>query len=144
MTAAASDSGSGPERVAVRYRQALRCLDVMIMMELAGRGVSVRELGFLPMLLAGREGIDQFIDATLQPVLDYDRHRDGDLARTLDAYFEAGRSPTNAAELLHMHPNTVTRRLDRVKRLLGPTWQLPSRALEIQLALHLHRLLTEL
>ncbi|MFD6260576.1 helix-turn-helix domain-containing protein [Micromonospora chalcea] len=144
VTAAASDSGSGPERVAVRYRQALRCLDVMIMMELAGRGVSVRELGFLPMLLAGREGIDQFIDATLQPVLDYDRHRDGDLARTLDAYFEAGRSPTNAAELLHMHPNTVTRRLDRVKRLLGPTWQLPSRALEIQLALRLHRLLTEL
>ncbi|MFG1747214.1 helix-turn-helix domain-containing protein [Micromonospora chalcea] len=144
VTAAASDSGSGPERVAVRYRQALRCLDVMISMELAGRGVSVRELGFLPMLLAGREGIDQFIDATLQPVLDYDRHRDGDLARTLDAYFEAGRSPTNAAELLHMHPNTVTRRLDRVKRLLGPTWQLPARALEIQLALRLHRLLTEL
>ncbi|MBQ1041629.1 MULTISPECIES: helix-turn-helix domain-containing protein [unclassified Micromonospora] len=144
VTAAASDSGSGPEQVAVRYRQALRCLDVMIMMELAGRGVSVRELGFLPMLLAGREGIDQFIDATLQPVLDYDRHRDGDLARTLDAYFEAGRSPTNAAELLHMHPNTVTRRLDRVKRLLGPTWQLPARALEIQLALRLHRLLTEL
>lgn len=144
VTVAASDSGSGPEQVAVRYRQALRCLDVMIMMELAGRGVSVRELGFLPMLLAGREGIDQFIDATLQPVLDYDRHRDGDLARTLDAYFEAGRSPTNAAELLHMHPNTVTRRLDRVKRLLGPTWQLPARALEIQLALRLHRLLTEL
>lgn len=144
VTAAASNPISGPSGVAVRYRQALRCLEVMIMMDLGGRGVSVPELGFLPMLLAGREGIDQFIDATLQPILAYDKHRDGDLVRTLDAYFQAGRSPTNAAESLHMHPNTVARRLDRVKKLLGPDWQGPSRALEIQLALRLHRLLTEL
>ncbi|MEU7612599.1 helix-turn-helix domain-containing protein [Micromonospora sp. NPDC049204] len=144
VTAAASNPSSGPVGVAARYRQALRCLEIMILMDLGGRGVSVQELGFLPMLLAGREGIDQFIDTTLQPILDYDRHRNGDLGRTLDAYFQSGRSPTNAAKLLHMHPNTVTRRLERVTRLLGSTWQRPSRALEIQLALRLHRLLTEL
>jgi sugar diacid utilization regulator len=144
VTAAASNPSSGLGGVVVRYRQALRCLEIMISMDLGGRGVSVQELGFLPMLLAGREGIDQFIDATLRPILDYDEHRGGDLVRTLDAYFQAGRSPTNAADLLHMHPNTVARRLDRVKRLLGPAWQDPSRALEIQLALRLHRLLTGL
>jgi DNA-binding PucR family transcriptional regulator len=39
-----------------------------------------------------------------------------------------------------VHVNTVTQRLDRVARLLDPGWQRPDRALEIQLALRLHRL----
>jgi hypothetical protein len=36
--------------------------------------------------------------------------------------------------------NTVAQRLERVGRLLGDGWQSPARALEIQLALRLHRL----
>ena len=39
-----------------------------------------------------------------------------------------------------MHVNTVTQRLDRVGRLLGKDWSTPARALEMQLALRLHRL----
>jgi DNA-binding PucR family transcriptional regulator len=39
-----------------------------------------------------------------------------------------------------VHVNTVTQRLDRVARLLGPDWSAPDRALEVQLALRLHRL----
>jgi len=42
--------------------------------------------------------------------------------------------------VLHVHVNTVTQRLDRVGQLLGPQWQRPERALEVQLALRLHRL----
>jgi DNA-binding PucR family transcriptional regulator len=38
-----------------------------------------------------------------------------------------------------VHPNTVTQRLDRVKRLLGASWNSPEQALEVQLALRLHR-----
>jgi DNA-binding PucR family transcriptional regulator len=41
---------------------------------------------------------------------------------------------------LHVHVNTVTQRLDRVAQLLGIDWQKPDRALEVQLALRLHRL----
>ena len=44
------------------------------------------------------------------------------------------------AEILHVHVNTVTQRLDRVAQLLGTDWQKPDRALEVQLALRLHRL----
>ena len=36
--------------------------------------------------------------------------------------------------------NTVTQRLERVANLLGADWQKPERALEVQLALRLHRL----
>jgi DNA-binding PucR family transcriptional regulator len=39
-----------------------------------------------------------------------------------------------------VHPNTVTQRLERVKRLLGADWNSPEHALEVQLALRLHRI----
>ncbi len=39
-----------------------------------------------------------------------------------------------------MHVNTVTQRLSRLANLLGTDWQRPERALELQLALRLHRL----
>lgn len=72
-------------------------------------------------------------------MLEYDRQRFTDLGRTLDAYFETGASPTRAAQKLHVHPNTVARRLERVAELLGPDWQDPGQALEVQLALRLSR-----
>ena len=45
-----------------------------------------------------------------------------------------------AAAALHVHVNTVAQRLERIGTLLGAGWQEPDRALEIQLALRLHRL----
>jgi len=40
-----------------------------------------------------------------------------------------------------VHVNTVAQRLERVAALLGATWQQPDRALELQLALRLRRLM---
>ena len=73
-------------------------------------------------------------------VLEYDGRRGTDLVGTLRAYFDSGASPARSAEVLHVHVNTVTQRLDRVARLLGRDWSTPGRALEIQLALRLHGL----
>jgi DNA-binding PucR family transcriptional regulator len=73
-------------------------------------------------------------------VVDYDARRGTDLVRTLDAYFASGMSPARTKDELHVHVNTVAQRLERVGRLLGSDWQSPSRALEVQLALRLHRL----
>ena len=81
-----------------------------------------------------------FVDATLAPVLEYDSKRGADLQATLQAFFDAGASPARAAEALRVHVNTVTQRLERVGRLLGKDWNSPARALEVQLALRLHRL----
>ncbi len=73
-------------------------------------------------------------------MLRYDARRGTELAATLAAYFEHDRSPARCAALLHVHVNTVTQRLDRVRQLLGAGWTDPAGALQIQLALHLHRL----
>jgi len=88
------------------------------------------------------EGADVagYLDRVLGPLVDYDARRGSDLVGTLAAYFAAGASPRRAASALHVHVNTVGQRLDRVTSLLGDDWQTPERALEIQLALRLHRL----
>ncbi|HEX7745596.1 MAG TPA: helix-turn-helix domain-containing protein, partial [Micromonosporaceae bacterium] len=83
-----------------------------------------------------------FLDDTLGRVVDYDARRGTALVKTLEAYFGVGGSLARAAELLHVHVNTVTQRLERVGQLLGADWQRPERALEVQLALRLHRLRT--
>ncbi|SES39815.1 GAF domain-containing protein [Actinokineospora terrae] len=130
---------TGPESVYPGYQEAVRCLDAVVALGVTGGAASVRELGFVGSLVSSNQDVGGFIDQVVGPVLEYDRDRFTDLVPTLQAYFEAGASPTYAAERLHVHTNTVTRRLDRVKDLLGPDWQKPARALEIQLALRLLR-----
>ena len=84
--------------------------------------------------------IDGYVAAHLGPLLDYDARRGSELVKTLRAYFDAGGSPRHAASTLHVHVNTVSQRLERISALLGPDWQRPDSALELQLALRLRRL----
>jgi DNA-binding PucR family transcriptional regulator len=84
------------------------------------------------------------VTRTLGPVIRYDRERSSALLETLEVYFATGQSPALSAKRLHVHPNTITQRLDRVKRLLGASWNSPEHALDVQLALRLHRLRSRL
>jgi type II secretory pathway pseudopilin PulG len=102
---------------------------------------SAADLGFAG--LVGRAAdVEGYLERVLGPLRDYDARRGTDLVGTMAAWFAAGGSPRRAAAALHVHVNTVGQRLDRVAALLGPDWQDPDRALELQLALHLHRLRT--
>ena len=73
----------------------------------------------------------------------YDAERQRDLAATLETYLEQARHHARTCEALHIHPNTLYQRLDRVTEVLGPRWKEPDRALELQVALRLHRLLAD-
>ncbi|MEU0400102.1 GAF domain-containing protein [Streptomyces sp. NPDC006197] len=129
-----------PDQVAVAYQEARRCLDALVLLHRSGQGAAAEDLGFLGLLLADGRDIDGFVGRTIGQVVAYDRRRGTELVRTLDAYFASGMSPARTKDELHVHVNTVAQRLERVGRLLGPDWQTPARALEIQLALRLHAL----
>ncbi|MFC1409700.1 helix-turn-helix domain-containing protein [Streptacidiphilus sp. N1-12] len=139
VTVAGAGPFSGVEGVHPTSAEALRCLDAQTALGAAGTSATARELGFLGVLLSESNDVVGYIRQTLGPVLDYDALRATNLIETLEAYFASGSSPTYAAELLHVHPNTVSRRLERISELLGPNWQKPTQALEIQLALRLER-----
>ncbi|KUJ49276.1 MULTISPECIES: helix-turn-helix domain-containing protein [Micromonospora] len=147
VTAGASGPVAGPTSLAVAFREADRCLAALGALGRAGQGASTAELGFVGLLLGtvsgdGDADVSQFLATTIGPVVDYDARRGTALVRTLEAYFGVGGSLARAAELLHVHVNTVTQRLERVGQLLGADWQKPEQALQVQLALRLHRLRT--
>lgn len=129
-----------PAAVADGYAEARRCREALGVLGRAGQGAAAADFGFLGLLLADTRDVDGFVRRTLGVVADYDARRGTELLRTLGAYFACGMSPARTKDELHVHVNTVAQRLDRVSRLLGPDWQTPARALEIQLALRLHQL----
>ncbi|MDQ0758369.1 sugar diacid utilization regulator [Streptomyces canus] len=134
------DLADQPDAVAAAYEEGRRCLDALRLLGRSGDGAAAEDFGFLGLLLAGDRDIAGFVDRTIGQVVAYDDRRGTDLLRTLDAYFACGMSPARTKDELHVHVNTVAQRLERVGRLLGEDWQSPARALEIQLALKLHRL----
>ncbi|MEU5209210.1 helix-turn-helix domain-containing protein [Streptomyces sp. NPDC020742] len=129
-----------PAAVAEAYAEARRCREALCALGRAGQGAAAADFGFLGLLLSDTRDVDGFVHRTLGAVADYDARRGTELVRTLAAYFACGMSPARTKDALHVHVNTVAQRLERVGRLLGPDWQSPARALEIQLALRLHQL----
>ena len=147
VTAGSSGPASGAGALAHAYREADRCVTALVALGRSGDGASTSELGFVGLLLGavtdgGDRGVTRFLHHAIGPVVDYDARRGTALVKTLECYFGAGGSLARAAEQLHVHVNTVTQRLERVAQLLGADWQRPERALEVQLALRLHRLRT--
>jgi sugar diacid utilization regulator len=134
------DLTARPEAVVAAYEEGRRCLDALRLLGRSGDGAAAEDFGFLGLLLAGDRDVAGFVDRTIGQVVAYDERRGTDLVRTLDAYFACGMSPARTKDELHVHVNTVAQRLERVGRLLGDDWHSPARALEIQLALRLHRL----
>ncbi|WP_031160643.1 helix-turn-helix domain-containing protein [Streptomyces durhamensis] len=139
-SAPVTDLTAHPETIAAAYAEGRRCLDALHLLDRAGDGAAAEDFGFLGLLLAGDRDVAGFVDRTIGPVVSYDERRGTELLRTLDAYFACGMSPARTKDALHVHVNTVAQRLERVGRLLGEDWQAPARALELQLALRLHRL----
>jgi sugar diacid utilization regulator len=144
VTVSASNPVRDPGSVLHGYHEALRCLEAMTTLGVTGRSATAGELGFLGILLADNHDVDGFVHSAIGPIVDYDRLRSTELTRTLEVYFESGNSPTYAAKELHVHANTVARRLERINELLGPQWHEPAQALEVQLALRLRRVRDQL
>ncbi|MFE5599821.1 helix-turn-helix domain-containing protein [Streptomyces coelicoflavus] len=139
VTAGAAGPTADPTAVIRTHEEARRCLEALTVLDGPGCTATSGQLGFLGMLLADQPDITGFVEATIGPVLDYDNQQYTELVPTLVAYFESSSSPSRAAETLHVHPNTVSRRLERITELLGDDWQKPARLLQVQLALQLNR-----
>ncbi|WP_290057294.1 helix-turn-helix domain-containing protein [Amycolatopsis solani] len=85
--------------------------------------------------------LDRFLTGAIGPLLDHDRQRGTDLVATLGAYYENRANVAATARALHVHVNTLLKRLDRAGTILGVDWR-QGNDLELQLGLRLHQLRT--
>lgn len=133
---------AGPAGVVAGYAEAAGCLRTLQTLGRHGEVSDPAGLGLARLVLGGGgpEQLEDFVEATIGPVLAYDAQRGTELVKTLEQWFASGSRPSETARALLVHPNTVAQRLDRVGHLLGPRWRDPARALDLQLALRLHRL----
>ena len=139
---AATSDALHDDRLVAAHGEARRCLDTLVRLGRRGEVSDPAGLGVARLLLGDNdpEHVEAFIAATVGPVRDWDARRGTGLVATLEAWFASGGHLKDTAAALHVHPNTVTQRLDRVGELLGAGWRDPARALDLQLALRLARL----
>ncbi|HEU4810828.1 MAG TPA: GAF domain-containing protein [Nocardioides sp.] len=131
-----------PESLRSSYGEARRCLEALVTLGRTGDVSDPQGLG-LTRLLLGENGpveLEQYVEATLGPLLAYDTRRGTHLVESMEAWFATGGRVKDTAARLHVHPNTVVQRLERIAELLGTDWREPGRSLDVQLALRVHRL----
>ncbi len=124
---------SGANQVAVAAREAEQALSMGRRLFGAESSTSFGDLGLYRLLYALQPlpELAGYREDVLGPLRA--RDRGGVLMQTLAAYLATNGSPTDAADRLHLHRNTVLYRLGRIEELL----QVDLRDADVRLALHL-------
>ncbi len=113
------------------------CMAARRMQHLGKAGV-FEELSGLFRLLDGldQEALQHIVQRTFGPVLDYDARHRARLFETLHAYFERGLAVQETADALHVHRNTLQKRLAHVERLLAIDLGDLDAIVDVRLGLH--------
>jgi sugar diacid utilization regulator len=94
----------------------------------------------LEVFTRGEEAREWFA-RVLGPLLEYDRRNRTQMVQTMEAYFDASQSLQQTALALHVHPNTLKYRLQRIRQVLGQDPFVGENQLQFYLAAKMARLL---
>ena len=143
-TAVVTAPTTGAPGLAAAYVEARQGLGLLRALGRAGSVVTIDELGPFRFLFgpAGVDDANRFVERTIGPLLAYDAGRHSDLILTLELYLDHAQQHAASAAALGIHANTLYQRLGRISELLGDDWR--ARALEVHLAIRLHRLSSQL
>ncbi|HXM56125.1 MAG TPA: helix-turn-helix domain-containing protein [Candidatus Dormibacteraeota bacterium] len=110
-----------PSEVARAYAQARRTVGTLRRLGRHGRVVAFEDLGIHRLLLQvpDLDELRSFAREVIGPLYEHEaQHRSG-LLRTLAVYLRENGSLQRAARDLHVHPNTITYRLNRLEAITG-------------------------
>ncbi|MDN5759906.1 MAG: helix-turn-helix domain-containing protein [Tomitella sp.] len=124
-----------PLDYASSYRQAVATLDVRQRSGAKRFKAEIDDLGVLRFLLQGPpDELLAFSDRLLRPLLEAS-NRSHDSLLTLQTYFANRQRAGATARALHVHPNTVTNRLERIGQLTGGSMDNSDHLMNLRLAL---------
>jgi purine catabolism regulator len=86
-----------------------------------------------------REALGTFRREYLGPLEEYDARHSAELIDTLEGFFRCNGNHARAAEMLHLHRNTLLYRLERIEALTGRDLSDAETRLSMQLALKIRR-----
>ena len=138
-----SQPRAGATGVPEAFREAQGALNLGSRLFGPGRTTFYGDLGLYRLLLALSESpeLRAFHEDALGQLITVERKTNGELLRTLEAYFASRCSPTEAAERLHVHRNTLLYRLRRIEAITGLDLEDPETRLALNLALHIGQVL---
>jgi PucR family transcriptional regulator, purine catabolism regulatory protein len=123
--------------VRASYREAEQALTMGTRLFGGARVVAFSDLGLYRLLYAmnGQAELREFFDDQVQTLVEYDQRTGAGLMATLDAFFRCHGSPTEIAQLLHLHRNTVLYRLRRIEDIAQLSLDDPETRLNLHLCL---------
>jgi purine catabolism regulator len=124
------------------YREAEQALLVAMRLFGPSRTTAFDDLGIYRLLfhLHGTPELASFYEETLGKIVQHDERHNSDLVPTLKAFYAAHGNLSRAAELLFLHRNTVSYRLQRIHELSGLNLDNEDDRFRLQLALKLRDL----
>lgn len=130
---------SAIDQVPAEYEALRRCIGLIHGLEQRGRVAFEKSFSVYALLFQnkGDDTIASFLRTSVGALIEQDERRKSQLAITLLAYLDTGRSVQKAAEMLGIHVNTMRQRLDAIAQI-NPDWSDPSKSLEVHIALRLH------
>jgi PucR family transcriptional regulator, purine catabolism regulatory protein len=130
-------SKPGIAGVRASYREAEQALTMGTRLFGGGRVVAFADLGLYRLLYAmnGQAELREFFEDQVQALVEYDQRTGAGLMATLDAFFRCHGSPTEIAQILHLHRNTVLYRLRRIEDIAQLRLDDPETRLNLHLCL---------
>ena len=134
---------SGPQGVRQSHREAEHALRISARLKSPRAVATFSDLGLHRLLVAMTQHaeLDDFYSQTAGALIAYDDRTGSGLMETLDAYFHCHGSPTDTAQRLHLHRNTVLYRLRRIEEIGGLQLDDPATRLNLHLCLRIREVL---
>ncbi|MBM2809589.1 MAG: putative transcriptional regulator [Chloroflexi bacterium] len=134
---------SGPRDIVKSYAEAEQAARIGRQFLGGDRTVSFEELGVYRVIarVEDHASLDAFCREYLGPVEEYDARHTAELIETLEGFFACNGNHARAAEMLHLHRNTLLYRLERIETLTERNLADAETRLSIQLALKIRRVL---
>lgn len=121
------------------YREAEQAMIIALRLFGPNRTTAFDDLGIYRLLfhLHGTPELASFYEETLQKVVEHDEKHGSELVPTLKAFFATHGNLSKTAELLYLHRNTVSYRLQRIEEITGLQLDDEDDRFQLQLALKL-------
>ncbi|MCM3702405.1 PucR family transcriptional regulator [Paenibacillus macerans] len=133
---------SGPLAVNDSYIDAENLYTASCISKENARLITWERLGIYAVLslLPKHANVDKYLGRYVKPLVVYDEAHHSSLIQTLKVYFQMGGNIKLTAQNMYTHYNTVVYRLDKIKSLLGISFDDPEARLQLQLGLKIYEM----